>query len=191
MLVVALTAVAVAFFAVGHTPMVTSGIPLPDWQTRVTKKPFGIYVTPQRSPVQPERFTGYHTGADFEVLSGEDETTLVVRAICSGTLLQARRASGYGGVAVQSCTIGGSPVTVIYGHLNPGGFTARVGAVLARGDAIGPLGKGYSTQTDGERPHLHLGIHRGTSVNIAGYVQRQTDLTAWLDPMTVVGTPLE
>jgi hypothetical protein len=33
---------------------------------RVTKKPFGLYVDPDNSPVQPEMFTGYHTGADAE-----------------------------------------------------------------------------------------------------------------------------
>src|SRR5579871_4518385 len=40
--------------------------PAKDFLQRVTKKPFGIYVTPTDSPVQPERFTGYHTGADGE-----------------------------------------------------------------------------------------------------------------------------
>ena len=38
---------------------------------RVTKKPFGIYVTPQSSPVKPEKFKGYHTGVDFEILPSE------------------------------------------------------------------------------------------------------------------------
>src|SRR4030067_1140465 len=33
---------------------------------RVTKKPFGIFITPQNSPIQPEKFSGFHTGADFE-----------------------------------------------------------------------------------------------------------------------------
>lgn len=163
-----------------------SGIPLPQWQDRVTKKTFGLYVDPAHSPVQPERFTGYHTGTDFEVLPGEDETKLVARAVCDGKVLLARRASGYGGVVVQSCTINGRPVTVIYGHLNPTGFLVTVGAQLHRGDAIGSLGKGYSTQTDGERPHLHLGIHRGTTVNITGYVKTKADLAGWLDPLAVL-----
>ncbi|MGE5392302.1 MAG: hypothetical protein ACM3NH_00970 [Candidatus Saccharibacteria bacterium] len=39
--------------------------PLADWQERVTKKPFGIFVSPGHSPVDPERFRGYHTGTDF------------------------------------------------------------------------------------------------------------------------------
>src|SRR3990167_7147055 len=38
--------------------------PISDWLSRITKKKFGQYITPQTSPVQPERFTGYHTAAD-------------------------------------------------------------------------------------------------------------------------------
>ena len=29
---------------------------------RIIKKPFGIKINPANSPVQPERFSGYHTG---------------------------------------------------------------------------------------------------------------------------------
>lgn len=45
-------------------------IPLTDAAARITKKPFGIFITPQNSPVQPERFSGFHTGTDFEILPG-------------------------------------------------------------------------------------------------------------------------
>lgn len=41
-------------------------LPIAEFEKRITKKPFGIYITPQNSPVQPERFTGYHTGVDVE-----------------------------------------------------------------------------------------------------------------------------
>src|SRR3989338_10346295 len=50
------------------------GPPLDNSSERVTKKPFGKYITPADSPVQPERFSGYHTGADFEVFSNEINT---------------------------------------------------------------------------------------------------------------------
>lgn len=165
-----------------------ANVPLTHWQARVTKKTFGLYVTPTNSPVSPERFTGYHTGADFELLPGEDETTLTVRAICDGTILLARTASGYGGVVVQSCTIDGTAVTIIYGHLNASAFAVAVGTTVVRGDPIGPLGKGYSSQTDGERPHLHLGIHKGTTVNILGYAQTKAGLASWLDPLAILPT---
>ena len=38
---------------------------------RITKKPFGIFITTQNSPVQPERFSGYHTGVDVEYKDAE------------------------------------------------------------------------------------------------------------------------
>ena len=159
-----------------------TGIPLTDAQARETKKSFGTYVTPTDSPVSPEKFTGYHTGLDFETTPAEADVDVPVRALCDGTLLVKEYATGYGGVAVQSCVLDSQAVTVIYGHLKLASITPAVGAALKRGDTLGILGKGYSTETDGERKHLHLGIHKGTMVNILGYVQTQSALDGWLDP---------
>jgi hypothetical protein len=49
-------------------------------------RPFGIYITKQNSPVQPERFTGYHAGTDFETFPEEKDTDVVINAICDGKL---------------------------------------------------------------------------------------------------------
>jgi hypothetical protein len=147
---------------------------------RVTKKPFGIRIDPATSPVQPERFSGYHTGADFEVFAGEDETTIRVPAICAGPIIAARRVGGYGGVAVQSCAVAGERVTVLYGHLSPSSLAT---GELETGDVVGRLGRGYGDETDGERPHLHLSIHRGDAVEYKGYVQTERELGAWMDPV--------
>lgn len=160
--------------------------PLPDAGARVTKKPFGIYITPATSPVQPERFRGYHTGADFEVFPAELDAVVPVSAICGGKLLMKEYASGYGGVAVEGCTLEGNPVTVVYGHLKLSSITAKVGDKLLAGEKLGILGKNKSAETDGERKHLHLGIHKGTSVNILGYVQNKNSLSAWIDPCLYV-----
>ena len=151
--------------------------------SRVTKKFFGTYVTPKNSPVQPEKFTGYHTGIDFETTAAEAESDVPVPAFCDGVLLVKKYATGYGGVAVESCAIQGRAVTVVYGHLKLASITPRIGQTLKKGDQIAVLGKGYSTETDGERKHLHLGIHIGTVVNILGYVQKKSDLSGWLDPI--------
>ncbi len=155
--------------------------PLAAAQERITKKPFGIYITPATSPVQPEKFTGYHTGVDFETTAAEQTTDVTIHAICSGPLAMKKYATGYGGVAVQSCMIANQKVTVVYGHLRLSSITASVGAELQAGNTIGVLGKGYSVETDGERKHLHLGIHKGTSINIKGYVQTRAELDQWLD----------
>ena len=161
-------------------------IPIADALTRVTKKPFGIKITPQTSPVQPERFAGYHTGADFETTLEEQTIDVAISAICTGTLLQARTASGYGGVAVQSCRIDDSDVTVVYGHVRLSSIAQKAGDTITVGQQFAVLGTGESVETDGERKHLHLGIHKGTAINIKGYVQTAAELSGWIDPLTIL-----
>ena len=156
--------------------------PLPNAAARMTKKFFGTYVTPQNSPVQPERFTGFHTGVDFETFPDEQNIDVPVQAVCGGSVLSASWVSGYGGVLVQSCTWNGEAVTILYGHLNVDSLTVKKGAAVTTGMVIGNLGKGFSTQTDGERKHLHLSVHLGTAVNFRGYVTSQDQLSGWINP---------
>jgi len=148
---------------------------------RITKKPFGIYITPATSPVQPERFSGYHTGADFEILAGEESVAVTVKAFCSGQVIYKQRVSGYGGVLIQQCTVDNQTATVLYGHLKLASIEVGVGGQLVAGEAIGELGQAGSYDTDGERKHLHFGIHRGSTVNVRGYVNRQNDLDQWIN----------
>ena len=155
--------------------------PIGDALRRMTTKPFGLYVTPQDSPISPERFAGYHTGTDFEIFDTEQAVDVAVFAICSGPLRQKSVSSGYGGVLVQSCTLDGRPVTVIYGHVRLASVTASIGQELEAGKRIAVLGDEYSGDTDGERKHLHLGIHLGTAVNIRSYVPTRDALSAWLN----------
>lgn len=160
--------------------------PLDRATERVTKKPFGIYITPKTSPVQPEKFQGYHTGTDFEIFPEELSADVPVRAICSGKIAVKRFASGYGGVLVQDCTLDSQPITVIYGHLKLASISKNAGDSLNAGDVIGTLGKAYSSETDGERKHLHLGIHKGSTISILGYVSSQSQLSGWIDPCSLV-----
>jgi murein DD-endopeptidase MepM/ murein hydrolase activator NlpD len=153
---------------------------------RVTKKPFGIYITPADSPIQPERFKGYHTGADFEIFSDELNVAVSVHAICSGKLKLKEFASGYGGVVAQACELNKEPITVIYGHLKLSSIILDVGADINAGEVIGILGADQSRETDGERRHLHLGIHQGIGINIRGYVNSQPELVNWIDPCLYV-----
>ncbi len=156
--------------------------PLDRPHERVTKKPFGILIDPATSPVQPERFSGYHAGVDFETFPEEVGTDVPVQAICSGRVLATRSVSGYGGVVVTDCVVEGEQVTVLYGHLALASLSVVVGEEVSTGGFLGHLGRGYSRETDGERQHLHLSVHRGSSVNLAGYVSRSSALGAWLDP---------
>ena len=179
--------------------------PLDRASERVTKKPFGVFITPQNSPVQPENFSGYHTGTDFEIFPEEMNVDIYVHAVCSGKLAMKKMATGYGGVIVESCKLDGEPITVVYGHLKLSSIAKNIGDDLQAGDTLGILGAGYSTETSGERKHLHLGFHKGAEINpalsskstnssnstttfgnfgtsILGYVQSQSELSGWIDP---------
>lgn len=161
-------------------------IPLPDAKSRVTKKHFGQYITPATSPVQPEKFTGFHTGTDFEIKPEELNAKVTVYAICDGPVEVNQFVSGYGGVVVQSCAIEGAPAQVLYGHISLSQST-NAGTLLKKGDPITVLGAAYSTETDGERKHLHLGIIRGTTIDYRGYVPSQPELSKWINPESYLG----
>jgi murein DD-endopeptidase MepM/ murein hydrolase activator NlpD len=161
-------------------------VPLSRFTERVTKKPFGRYITPDNSPVQPERFRGYHTGTDFETFENEADSDVSIFAILDGKVLERRMATGYGGVVVTSGFVDGERVTVVYGHVRLSSVRVRIGDSVFAGDTLAVLGKGYSAETDGERKHLHLSIHRGAGVNIRGYVPSQAGLNNWIDPMLLL-----
>lgn len=168
-------------------PVVVEFIPPIDRASeRVTKKPFGIYIDPKTSPVKPERFRGYHTGTDFEIFPSEANVDVPVYAVCTGKLTLKRSASGYGGVVAQLCDLDGKSISVIYGHLALRSVSWNVGEKIAQGEEIGILGVGGSSDTDGERKHLHLSFFKGETPNIRGYVVSKGELSAWIDPCTEV-----
>lgn len=156
--------------------------PIAGGNTRITKKPFGIFVSPQSSPISPERFTGYHTGVDFEILPNEQNIDVQIYASCSGEVLMKKWASGYGGVLIEECELNGEGVTIIYGHLRLTSIIPPQGAKIEAGQKIGVLGREYSEETDGERKHLHFAVYKGVAVNILGYVKNSAELNNWLNP---------
>jgi len=162
--------------------------PIDRARERVTKKPFGLQVSPTNSPVSPERFSGWHTGVDFETFEDEADIVVPVRAFCSGTIRTHNKTSGYGGLIVQDCLYGSEPITVSYGHIANCStvdtcIDAPVGTYVVAGDMIAVLGKGYSVDTDGERKHLHFGVVRGKKNEIRGYVSEEQQLKGWFDPL--------
>lgn len=159
-------------------------LPVNNALARVTKKPFGIKVSPGHSPISPEKFSGYHTGVDFETLPAEQNIDTPIYAVCTGPLIYKKWVSGYGGVTIQSCQINKEDVTIIYGHLKLSSINIKLNQKITAGTQLGILGQGYSTETDGERKHLHLGIHQGKTLNLLGYVQNPKDLNNWLDATT-------
>lgn len=155
--------------------------PLLDAVKRINKKPFGIFITPENSPVQPERFSGYHTGTDFEVFAGELETEVFVFAICSGNIESKQIIDGYGGVIVQSCIIDDEETRILYGHVSLLKEFVTVGSGVTAGEKIAILGKHESAETDEERKHLHLSIVKGDKNDLRGYVQYEDELAQWIN----------
>lgn len=155
--------------------------PIDEFTERITKKPFGIFITPQNSPVQPERFSGYHTASDveYEDVSGD----VPVRAIADGVVTRSGQVNGYGGLLVIQHGDDLQNVSSLYGHLKVSSLP-RIGIQVKAGDQIGVLGEGGSSDTGGERKHLHLGILKSGVNDIRGYVQNESELSNWLDPET-------
>lgn len=153
--------------------------PIAQFEKGITKKPFGIYITPKNSPVQPERFSGYHTGVDVE--NEDAKVDVPVYAICDGKIVVKRWISGYGGTIVLKCNIGNEEIYVLYGHLNPDSFIKNSSA--KKREEIAILGQGYSQQTDFERKHLHFAI-RKNNLDFRGYVQTKTELKEWYNPVS-------
>jgi len=160
--------------------------PIDDALKRVAKKPYGLKISPQSSPVSPERFNGIHTGVDFEIFPGEEEKNISVYAICGGRVLRVEQTRGYGGLMLQECLINDEPVVVAYGHIKLESIRIKVGDYLYPGADFAVLGRGNSKETDYERKHLHLGIHKGKAIVSSGYVATEAELKNWLDPVLLL-----
>jgi glucose/arabinose dehydrogenase len=156
--------------------------PMDEATGRITRKTFGMFITPETSPVKSDKFRGFHTGVDWEIFPEELEKDVPVKAVCPGTFKLKKMASGYGGVAVQECELSGETVTVIYGHLNLQSVKALPGDKIKAGEVVGLLGAHESPETDGARKHLHLAIHQGKNIELLGYVGASEKLSAWIDP---------
>jgi murein DD-endopeptidase MepM/ murein hydrolase activator NlpD len=150
---------------------------------------FGMHVTPdpENNPIDPpERFSGYHTALDLEILPGEEDQDVQVKAICSGQVTAAELAEGYGGVFVHTCTLNDQLVSVLYGHLDSESFELKVGDQVEKGAVIGNLAAARTPASGGNRKHLHLGIHKGELGVFNGYVQAESELGEFVDPTSLL-----
>ncbi len=151
---------------------------------------FGLFVSPEleTNPIKPpEEFTGFHTALDIEILPGEENSIVEVKTVCTGDILYADTAEGYGGVIIQSCTIHGQPVSVLYGHIDPASFKVQKGTTgVSTGTVIANLGAHKTEQTGNTRKHLHLGIHKGIEIKMLGYVQTEAELQEYINPQPLL-----
>ncbi len=167
--------------------------PIKDASRRATPLHFGLHVSPdpEKNPITPpERFEGYHVGEDFEVSAEELNSEVPIFALCKGKVVYSGFAEGYGGVVVQRCTLSKQKVTVLYGHLTVEELP-KVGKTLSAGTKIGSLGAARSRDSDGNRKHLHLGIHKGYDIVMLGYVQTEAEIANFLDPADYIPTSMD
>ncbi len=162
------------------------GEPIEGFRKSVNLKPFGIYITPQNSPVDPERFSGYHTGVDVEMNEADLSRDIWIYSVAQGVVVEAREADGYGGVVAIQHTIEGQAYVAIYGHLDVASLKVIPGQNVVAGTPMGLLGEGYTDETDGERKHLHFALIPGETVDLKGYVQSEAELSKWVDPLTIL-----
>lgn len=153
--------------------------PVAEFTPRITKKPFGMFITPDSSPIQPERFTGYHTGVDVEY--GDVGGEVPIRAVTPGVVRLSQTASGYGGVLAVEHNINQASHVAIYGHLKPSSLAPK-GKAVASGETIGILGDGGTSATDYERKHLHFAVLNSTTIDLRGYVPTKDELAHWRNP---------
>lgn len=153
--------------------------PIAEFKERITKKSFGDFISSKNSPIQPERFAGFHTGVDIEY--GDVEGDIEVVAACDGEIVLRRWVSGYGGTIGLKCQINSIDYYLVYGHLSTNSIIEKT--KVTKGEKLAILGRGFSQETDYERKHLHFGISQN-SLDIRGYVQNENELEKWINPLT-------
>lgn len=166
------------------TPLFKLIKPVDEFEEKITKKPFGIFITPETSPVENDRFIGYHTGVDVEFTDVFEDVS--VKAIADGTILARTYASGYGGVIVIRHILNGVPIIALYGHLDSARLLPLYISQVKAGDQIGILGDDHSKETDGTRKHLHFSFRQDNGnekIDFRGYVQTKEELAGWLNPL--------
>lgn len=146
--------------------------PIAGYVNRRTFKTFGEYIS--------DRFTGYHAADDIEVDDVSEEVP--VYAIANGSIVYASRVSGYGGLLIAEYPIEGITYRALYGHVDLASVQHGVGDAVKKGEQLAVLGDDKSTETDGERKHLHFGLYIGTDTRFAGYVNAESDLGSWINP---------
>jgi len=155
--------------------------PVSGFKQNITKKPFGIFITPENSPVENDKFAGYHTGVDSEFTDNSAEISVL--AIADGTVIVSTWTTGYGGVVVIKHMIKNVPLFALYGHLDKASFLPTGTTQVKAGDQIGVLGDDHSEETDGARKHLHFSIYTREKVDFRGYVPTEEELSYWLNPL--------
>lgn len=142
--------------------------PVEEYASRRTSKTFGEYIQ--------DKFRGYHVADDVEFTDMTEEVPVV--AITEGTVEEVEWVSGYGGfIRVKHPT-----VNALYAHIDLESAGVEEGDTVQAGQFLANLGDHESSETDGERKHLHFGLYRGSERRINGYEASAEAVSTWLNP---------
>lgn len=148
---------------------------------RINKKPFWIKISKNNSPIENERFEWYHTWVDFEIFKWEENIDIKIYSICNWKIIYKNYVNWYWWVIIQSCIIDSNEVTILYWHLNIDSITLKIWDNMNKKSYIWILWKWKSKETDYERKHLHLWIHKWKEIVLLWYTQNKNDLNNWID----------
>lgn len=176
-------------------PSPTLVYPITQFSDRITANDFGQY-WPTGGSTNPDimvcakatYYVGFHTANDLETFASEQNTPVPVYAIAAGTVQEAGPVSGYGGLTVLKSTINGQVYTVYYGHIDLSTKKVSAGDSVSAGQKIAELGPACSSANGDVRKHLHFGMHLGDSIDVHGYVQNKSDLSAWINPKKLLSS---
>jgi len=165
--------------------------PMTQIQDRATVKGFGMYInsnfySTHSSSEFPNHFYGYHAAQDLETFQNEkpDSVDVPVYFVTSGTISYIGSLEGYGGVVLLK--IDGTNETALYGHVRISGINYKVGEHITadKPTVLTYLGDGFSSETSGERKHLHFAIHKGQDLYFHGHEATKQILNAkWYNPL--------
>jgi murein DD-endopeptidase MepM/ murein hydrolase activator NlpD len=169
--------------------------PLSNFVARITQNDFGKYY-PVGGTTNPDRavcpnatyYVGYHTANDLETFPDELNIAVSIKSIADGTVREVSPVSGYGGLIVIEYNLGGSTYTAYFGHINLATATVKAGDHVKAGQYIVDLGPQCSGTNGDVRKHLHFGLHKGTAIDVRGYVPDQTTLSNWVDPKILLSS---
>lgn len=130
----------------------------------------------------PTQFTGYHVADDLEINKGEENQNVPVYAVSDGKITFAGPVGGYGGSILLS--IANDSHTALYGHIKLSSLKVKAGDSVKAGQELAYLGNAFSSETGGERKHLHFGIYNGKGIYYRGYESSEATVrNKWVDPM--------
>lgn len=170
-------------------PAPTLVYPILNFVSRATENLFGSYF-PSGGSTNPDLtvcptatyYSGYHTAVDIETNASEANSNISIFAIAAGTVREVSTVSGYGGLIVIQYNLGGADYTAYYGHVDLSTAKIKIGDKVNVGETLASLGSACSAANGNVRKHLHFGLHKGSAIDIRGYVPNKTELDAWVDP---------